>query len=68
MAPSTNAEIVWESFWLLANSICHVLESQQPDLVVVVYKSGSVVWRAVEILWQATRPACKSREALVVAL
>lgn len=49
------AEPVWESFWLLANGICHALAAERPDLVVVVYKSGAVVWRGVELVWAATQ-------------
>lgn len=55
MAPPANAELVWESFWLLGNGICHAIATERPDLVVVVYKAGAVVWRAVEVLWWATQ-------------
>lgn len=57
MLPNLNqaspAEI-WEAFWNLGQAICHEIEYERPDLIVVLHGSGAVVWHAVEQLWRQT--------------
>ena len=57
MLPNLNqaspAEI-WEAFWNLGQVICHEIEHERPDLIVVLHGSGAVVWHTVEQLWRQT--------------
>lgn len=46
---------VGPAFRRLAVAICDEIETQPPDLIVVLHCSGAVVWRAVEQLWMVTR-------------
>ncbi len=46
---------VWAALGRLATTICTELETNRPDVVVVLHRSGAVVWHAVETVWAATR-------------
>ena len=49
------AEEVWRTLACLAAAVCNEIERFQPEAVLVLYKSGSVIWRAAETWWQMTR-------------
>lgn len=49
------ADDVWREMICLAAAICNEIERIQPEVILVVYKSGSVIWRAAETWWQLTR-------------
>ena len=55
--PLLELEPIWDTMWMLANDVCRRIETERPDLVVVLYKSGALVWHAVETVWQATNNA-----------
>ena len=46
---------VWAALGRLAATICTELQTNRPDVVVVLHRSGAVVWHAVETVWAATR-------------
>lgn len=48
-------EEVWQSLVCFAEAVCREIEGHSPDVILVLYKSGSVVWRAAETWWQMTR-------------
>jgi hypothetical protein len=48
-------EEVWSTLVCMAETICAKIEEYQPEVVLVMYKSGSVIWRAVETWWRMTR-------------
>jgi len=54
MARPTSDE-VWRTLVCMAEAVCTKIEEFAPEVVLVVYKSGSVVWRAAETWWQMTR-------------
>jgi hypothetical protein len=45
----------WSTLVCLAEAVCTKIEELNPDVILVIYKSGSVVWRAAETWWQMTR-------------
>jgi hypothetical protein len=49
------ADEVWRSLVCMAEAVCTKIEEFNPEVVLVLYKSGSVVWRAVETRWWMTR-------------
>ena len=54
MALPTSEE-VWSTLVCMAEALCAKIEEMQPEVILVIYKSGSVVWRAAETWWQMTR-------------
>ena len=46
---------VWAALGRLAATICTELETNRPAVVVVIHRSGAVVWHAVATVWAATR-------------
>lgn len=49
------ADEVWRTLVCMAEAVCTKIEGFNPDVILVMYKSGSVVWRAAETWWQMTR-------------
>ena len=46
---------VWAALGRLAATICTELQTDRPDVIVVLHRSGAVVWHAVATVWAATR-------------
>ena len=49
------AEEIWSTLVCMAEAICEEIEKLRPEVILVMYKSGSAIWRAAETRWRMTR-------------